>query len=730
MRKIIPVPVIFILGIIICLVLVSVWRLFYTIPIERVLPKDPIFYMRLTDLERNWESFSQTDFWKKLSQIDPRRFLLATGIPDRELAQYDALIKNFSSPTATKVFRELFGRDAALAVYWPPETDFDQTSPRDIFSHVVFVTRLKPGRQVVELLIPILAAKSEDVSHSKIRYRNHDVHLITSRGGDLIVAYTRRADLLIFGVSQEMPRRCLDIVGDAAETLAHDKNYHRVRSGYLSGADLHFYANLASLASHMKKNVIELVAKKQGKDPEEISKLFGQRMDQMFGFQYLGLSGQHDSLYQAKAELYYDKEELNPRLFSIDSCDPIKNDSLAFIPESVLFYQWSACYDFDYYWQQAQAKMRQTDSLSEDKTTAAEAIVGLEKKINISIGDDILPLLGHEVGNAFYDVDLTGMFPVPQVLFFIEIKDTLAAERILKRLSQQIPLIRLETKDYRGSQIHHFAVPVLESLKPGYALINDYLVFSTQSVLLEKCLDSLAQPALRLSENPFFQDEDLGLQGKYNSIFFVNIALVAGQLQKVLEWGDDWLNQQEAKREAFRQGQVQVLTDLQTKIAEDEEKLDAMQEKLTSARPQKEEGLLLESQIRSIYASIREQEASQTATAQESQMAALLELRQRLKGLEEQRDRLDPPLVEIRRMEAEAKILRDQIKASREKSEEVQKIIAQFPQKPQISPEKRAFYIQEYIRPLLQALSECEMFAGPMIFQDGWIESHLYLKLH
>ena len=728
MKKIIPVPVILIVAIVVCLAAFGIWRWTRSLPIEKVLPRDPVIYIRLSDLQKNWEAFARTEFWKKLSQISLRRFLAETGAPQRDLILFDSLTKNLSSPQTIRIFQELFGRDVAVAFYLPKDSDALDWSAREVFSRMALVTRLKPGRKGLELLIPMVAKDEKNISHSTVPYKNRDIHLITLKGTDLTLAFTRRADLLIIGISEQMPQRCLDLIDDIPGTLARDKNFQKIRSGYVPDTDLLGFINLGTLAARIKDYVIHRIAQRQKTDPDQIRSQMHKDINQMFGFQFLGFSFAPEPLYQAQVDLYYDSQQTDPRFFSVKDCKPVKNRNLIFIPNDVLTYQWNACYDFGYYWKKMQTGRLQ-NSPSPDKPDGSAAVSALEKKTGISIADDVIPLLGHEIGNAVFDIDTSGMFPVPQLFFLVKVKDVQAFKQILDRLSEQFQLIRLESRQHRETTIKYFQIPILAAFQPSYTFIDDYLLLATQSVLLEKCLDSQSPDAPALTENRFFQDKELRLRDPKNSFFYMNVSQFQGRLLKAIEWGDDWLSQKEAKREAFRKGQMRVLADLNKQIREDETLLARLLTELAASSSQKEEGLLLESQIRSLYGTIQEQEQSQVQEEMELPKGSLAELRQRLSQLEEQRDSLDPPLVEIRRMEAEVKRVEDQLETNREKASGVNETVQKFQDEQQMSPQKRGVLIKEYLRPFLRAFSHCEIFTSQWIFKDGLIESTINFKL-
>ncbi len=729
MRKIIPVPVILILGILLFGAALWLWYSSRSTAMEQVLPSDPLVFVRLSDLEKNWTSFSRTDFWGKCSRIDWRRFWKITGASDQNLALYDALQQSLSSPSAGRIFRELLARDIALAVYANDETSLEHASFTDIFSRVVFVARLKPGRQALDLLVPLLAGKREDLDHTTVRYLNHDIHTLKIQGADVDLVYTRLADLLIIGISPEMPKRCLRVAGEKDRTLAGDASYRKVQGGFLKGADMRGFVDLGSLAGYLKENVIKLVAERQGNQAAAIREQLGQNMNQIFGFRFVGFSGAFDSFYRAKADLYYDTHQVDPRLFAIDNCDPSENKSLTFMPADVLSYQWSTCYDFEYLLKQAQTA-RQPAGKKEDKASDVGAMASLQKKINISLADDIIPLLGQEIGNAVFDVDTSGAFPIPRMLLYISIKDTQAAENMLKRLTSQLPLLRLEEREYRGRPVRYLTVPVASGLQPGFVFINNYLILATHKSLLEKCLDSSLEEGGRLTENRFFQDESLDLQGRYNSLFYLNVAELVVRAQKVMEWGHAWLKQQEEKRAAFRQGQMGVLNDVRRQIEDDLEKLKERRAEIKEVQPQKEEALLLDSQMRDVTGSIRKWQESRPETEETPEAPEIAEWRQRLENLQAQKDRIKPPLHKIRQMESQAVELENRIEANRDKQKEIEKIIETTrPDETQVT-EQRAATIKAFLQPMLKAFSDCEMFSTKLIFQKGLIQGHLLLKLH
>jgi len=427
--------------------------------------------------------------------------------------------------------------------------------------------------------------------------------------------------------------------------------------------------------------------------------------------------------------LYYDPDRFDPRLKTVYDCAPKKNQSLTFVPKDVLSYQWGACYDFNYYWKKIKSDMQRKDTLAEDKISPAEALVSFEKKINVSLEKDILPLLGDEMGNALIDVDTNGIFPVPRLVFFVKITEREKAARILDKLGEQLPLVRLECDMYAGHMISFVSIPVTNKFSPGYAFIDSYLLVATDRQILKTAIDLQRDPSGSLKEHPVFQDPQMKLGQKNNAVMFVNLRDMAQSIAAVVDWANQWMANQQRKQQAFRQGQLNYLQDLEADIQAKQKEIKALEENLAKFEPVREEAELVETQLESVQQRLREREEQLMAQPIGRPDPELQQLRVRVEDLSKRMEPLAAPFAEFKQMSKRIDELKEDVEAAGLKAEETQKLVDGFEKKREFPAEVREAWMEEFIRPFLSALSATEIFANKILFNVGVIETTFYLRL-
>src|SRR5208282_3342628 len=113
----------------------------------------------------------------------------------------------------------------------------------------------------------------------------------------------------------------------------------------------------------------------------------------------------------------------------------------------------------------------------------------LEKYFHINIRNDVLPLLGHEIGGYLTDVDMQGTYPFPRLLIFVKIHDRAKAERLLEKFTQN-PITMLQSEQYDHVDIHYITLSLGANMDPGYGFLGDYLLVATSRQLLKQSIDA------------------------------------------------------------------------------------------------------------------------------------------------------------------------------------------------------------------------------------------------
>ncbi len=525
--------------------------------IEDVLPEDALFYVKFSNLRTTREKIVSTKLWQNLRQVDYS--LLFEGRP-----------KIFHPSTAV-ILDQLFGREAALAVY-EPDMDISSISaagpedqPRlwgEILSNVFLVTRLEPDVQWMESVSGLLGLSAEGLNVEEISYEGETIRLVTIPDSMLKIGFVRLKDLLIIGVTDKAARRSVDVYKKSEAALTADPKRRMAGERSTDPVDVIGYADLEKLLSAAEKNVHQVFdrmgqeeAPSQETDSsrlkaDEVKKKWDGIFDQASGLTVLGFSGQWADAVQIKFDLFFDKAKLDSDQADLYTCAPAQNQTLGFIPKDVLGYQWNNCSDFGYYWRQLKKGSTQDQ---------------MEQAIGLNLEKDILPLLGDEIGGYLADLRVGAMFPYPQFLFFVEINDRDRAGEILTKLIEHTLIVPQE-EEYKRIVLHYISLPFEIDIQPAYCLLDSYLLAATNRQMLKNSIDAFSDPSLTLSHDETFQTMDLGAAGESRSLQFAKAGQIMEKMEGVLEWSKTWIDAQDARKEAFKSGSQKRLADVETDL--------------------------------------------------------------------------------------------------------------------------------------------------------------------
>ena len=111
-----------------------------------------------------------------------------------------------------------------------------------------------------------------------------------------------------------------------------------------------------------------------------------------------------------------------------------------------------------------------------------EELARLEKDLGFSIGKDLLPTLGGNIGYAIKAPRVAGF---PEMAAFVEVRDR---EKLEKLISSIIPdEIAFAKTRYKNVTIHTTTVQVVQ---PSYAFVGDYLVATPSPAVLRDIIDT------------------------------------------------------------------------------------------------------------------------------------------------------------------------------------------------------------------------------------------------
>ncbi len=552
--------------------------------------------------------------------------------------------------------------------------------------------------------------------------------------------------------------------------MSGDEHYLRAGSSATEGADIFGYINFDLFVKAAKAKILEFAAQEQA-DSELVKKQLEENFKQMEGFREIGVSVLFDRVSKKKIDLHFSKAELHPDIQPLYACQSQENKTLQFTTKEALVYQWSACYDLDYYWEQVKKQLQQ---VSQEAGGGPDIIMGMEEALGLSVEKDILPALGDEIGGYLAGFDFQGFFPIPEIVFIIEAKEKQKASHIVDTLIGQLPFMRQETETYQGATIKYTTIPLSPNFQPAYSFINGYLVVTTNRNRLKEAMDVSRDSSKSLSANVNFQKINFGLTQRSNATFFVDVERSVDLAEKLLDWSDQWASTRFAQQAAFKKGSMQRLVDVLADIDEREASIVKLKEEIKDKKIEKKSVELDPDQIEGIVAMIvkkdkfietvenrlkpfKEEEARLVTIDKDETKVLAQESRQRLADIRKIMERMEPKLNSLKRdreefiqqkraldtkaqqvnamdeqiaeLEREAFIAEESLGQEREKKKELEAIIRDYEEAQKLTPEAQSVLLNDFAKPLLKAIRALKGLASRVVFGDEILETFIYWEM-
>ncbi len=656
------------------------------VEITQVLPEKPIFYFRLNELGKTWQEYQQTQLWKKLTAIKVVSLLEELGTPSQDLDAVKRVKELAESPVTQLVFDKFFSQEAALAVYPMDPNDSGTPDLKKMAEHIYLVLRPKPEAQFADVIGKFFTAFSKGVTYQEEDYQQFKIHLLLANDGTFSVGYVQIKDLLIVGVGDKPAKTAVNIWLKKDKALVDDTQFVLAKSDFLDKSDSAGYFNYGLFIPTLKNWTLQLLKQQQAfqtdwdKNAALVEKQLDQSLAQMKGMELIAFSGQGVTQAISKMDVHFDPAQMDPDLRKLYACRPSDdNQTLKFTPQNVLAYQWTGCYDFSYYWQQIKNELeraRQQAPVSAEG--GAESVISaLEKTLGLSIEKDILPVLGDEVGGYLTDVEMSSIFPIPQLTFFLKVTSQEKAQELMDQLIKLQPFFRPEGQDVEGYKLYSINVPMVSRFQPGYVFISDFLLISSNKELLEQSIHTYKGQSANLTANAGLKNLNIDFSDHASSLFFLQSDELMKKGEQFVDWGNSWYSLQLTRQEAFKTGSEKRLADMKGQMKKDEAELEGFKTEYRSINDRVNAGAVIEPGV-----------------------------------LEELHKKIDQK--------------RQGIQAAGESAQELEKLIKGYEGQKGISADIRQKLIDEAIKPFLQAFSAMKVIASKTIFKDTLAETWFY----
>jgi len=663
--------------------------------IDQILPQGALVYTQASDIGRNWQEFKETRLWRNLKRIDIEEVLKKSGVPDKGISEYLKYKDETSSFLSSLMIDKFFGEEIGIAVYPVNIPSFSKKEALNALSSIVIVTRIKPEAKFAESVAKVYNKLGKKIKLTQETYNKHEITNISIAYG-LNISYTTIKNLLIISPGSKYIRACIDTFNKQTPSLSKDEGYKWVKSQSPQKTRRIAYMNLKKSIDTLS-GIINLAIEASPSSGKDLGRA-EESMNKLRGLETLGSYSIKDKNISSNViSLRVNSDTLSPEFKTLFSSQPEENKALNFIPKDTLSYQWASTLNMEESWQKIKEEFSKETrknmvnkgipSPAVNKDKMADMIVSnIDANLGYSFENDILPLIGNEIGGVLSDIDTEGFFPIPKLFLFLKVTDSSNAKELLKGIfnKQKVPL---KDESYKNTEIRYVSLPFGSNLQPAYSFLDKYLIISSSKELLEKAIDTYRKDSPSIKENPLFKSVDFGLSGKNISSAFADTKSLIDKAENLTEWGINWVS-------LIKRGQEKQAKILKEEYASLKDDINRDKTSLS----------VLEKEAESLGSEI---------TSLENQALDASEKGQRLSDLNMKIKLKESILSEKTKKASQYKQQMDKTKQSK-----INKI----------DPELIRFYYDEVITPIMEGLKELEVFGSRRTISGEVLKTMYYSK--
>ncbi|VAW15716.1 hypothetical protein MNBD_BACTEROID05-327, partial [hydrothermal vent metagenome] len=336
--------------------------------LKAIAPQGAIGYVQFSDIEKNVEYVKETQLWQDLKKIDYDVILQKSDLTSAQRIFYQFFKEQVIPNTENPIVENFFSRDTALVIY-PislSSLEMSQLSPQNanaiiarLFSGLMLFTRVDPKVKFVDLFTSFLERFTNDISVSKEKYKNKTIHLISVEQIGLTFGLVRVDDVFVIGLGQQRIKEAIDVLKKDAPSLTEDPNFKKISESFVSQSGFEMAFDLEKffiLFEEQAKKIMQLNKEASGGTAKKIDEFF----KGVTGLKGIGISSALGTIDQIKMDVFFDEKQLNTTMKQyLASCSSSENKTIAFVPQDVLGYQWTGCFDLLAYWDQVRGEMDQ-----------------------------------------------------------------------------------------------------------------------------------------------------------------------------------------------------------------------------------------------------------------------------------------------------------------------------------------------------------------------------------
>ena len=547
--------------------------------INKVLPQKLFLYLHFSDTTGSLEEIQQNALWRRLKMIDYDRLMKELKWSPQQRAFIQNVVSQISSPQTSQIIGKLFGHEVAVGIY-PVNMDLAKLKQtpalavssvlEQLFSGLFLVTRVDRDVQLTEFVANLLGQPRRRIPMDVVDYRGYKIHTVQIEGLPGKLAFARLKDLFVISLGEKAAQRSIDVLSGKESSLVKDGQFEKGKSQALVNPEFLGFIDAQALFNFIAEQ-IKIASPEQY---EQFKKGSG-------GFKSFVVSTASTEVFQMKFDLAFDPREMDPLAAqSYSSCASSANQTINFVPQDVLFYQWNNCFDLEYIWNVVKRELVRTSGQAKEKISVDGQIKQLEAALGLNVEKDIIPAFGKEISGYLMDIEMTEYFPVPKFVIAVKMADQNKMKNLIDRLINQQAVLTFSQDNYSGVNISSVNLPLEGDFKPSYCFLDDYLLLTPHRSLIEKTIDIYNKKNPSLSTSEEFRSVNQGLTGQNMNVQFIGVSRLVKRIRAIVEWANLFAEKTDAKRQAFRTGSQKRLEDVKIQFITHRKELDRIKEQV------------------------------------------------------------------------------------------------------------------------------------------------------
>lgn len=503
----------------------------------KLLPADTLLMVELVNLEKSIDGFKSGKLGQKLKEIDLTGVMQDLEVPVKAIEEYEKNKSAVLSTLDSMLFKELFGQETVLAVL---PLKIDNLTPEGLnkaLGSLVLISRPKSRAELVEFASRILAKNLKFQTEVYAGYEIKSFEL----DSDITVHYSLADGLLVATLDRQAIITCLDLRKNQQPSLDQNEYYQNLRSKLASSGTKTFVYNNTEKMYESILNISRLIIKEEEFSDTERS------LAAFKGFKAIGYASYDDGsdLLQNKTLVMIDKKGLEPVYAKAYCSEPGKNKTLQIVPDNTLFYYWANNLYLKSFWDIYSENQYLNDEEKESMKTS------LEKETGVSF-DEVLQAFGNQFGLILTDINTGGLFPIPELTFFVETANQDTVAKLMDSVTQKSGMV-LQKEEFNDIKINYIMLPFGNDVQPAYAFFNGFCLISINHQLIKDMI-STYKNGDNITTDKDFLAVNKGLTDKNNNIMFVKIDQLIDKIKELVILGRDMIvlkDQGEAEKAAI-----------------------------------------------------------------------------------------------------------------------------------------------------------------------------------